>query len=71
MKLPENFKPLKKVEKILQDKIKLYEEEQKLDWATGELLSYASILQDGKDVRMSGQDVRQGNFQPQACYVAR
>ncbi|MEP6948015.1 MAG: 2-oxoglutarate dehydrogenase E1 component [Ginsengibacter sp.] len=62
MKLPENFKPLKKVEKILNDKVKLYEEENKLDWATGELLSYASILQDGKDVRMSGQDVRRGTF---------
>jgi len=62
MKLPENFKPLKKVEKILQDKVKLYEEEKKLDWATGELLSYASILQEQKDVRMSGQDVRRGTF---------
>jgi 2-oxoglutarate dehydrogenase E1 component len=62
MKLPENFKPLKKVEKILQDKVKLYEEEGKLDWATGELLSYASILQEEKDVRMSGQDVRRGTF---------
>ncbi|MEP6927936.1 MAG: 2-oxoglutarate dehydrogenase E1 component, partial [Ginsengibacter sp.] len=62
MNLPENFKPLKKVEKILQDKIKLYEEEKKIDWATGELLSYASILQEGKDVRMSGQDIRRGTF---------
>ena len=62
MKLPEDFNPLKKVEKILQDKIKLYEEEGKFDWATGELLAYASILQEGKDVRMSGQDVRRGTF---------
>jgi 2-oxoglutarate dehydrogenase E1 component len=62
MKLPENFKPLKKVEKILQDKVKLYEDESKLDWATGELLSYASILHEQKDVRMSGQDVRRGTF---------
>ncbi len=62
MKYPEGFKPLKKVEKILQDKIKLYEQEKKLDWATGELISYASILQEGKDVRMSGQDVQRGTF---------
>jgi 2-oxoglutarate dehydrogenase E1 component len=59
---PEGFQPLKKVEKILQDKIKLFNEEKKLDWATGELLAYASILSDGKDVRMSGQDVRRGTF---------
>jgi 2-oxoglutarate dehydrogenase E1 component len=62
MKLPEGFKPLRKIEKILQDKVKLYEAEGKLDWATGELLSYASILQDGRDVRMSGQDVKRGTF---------
>ncbi len=62
MKLPEGFKPLRKVEKILQDKVKLYETEGQLDWATGELLSYASILQDGRDVRMSGQDVKRGTF---------
>jgi 2-oxoglutarate dehydrogenase E1 component len=62
MKLPDGFKPLRKIEKILQDKVKLYETEGKLDWATGELLSYASILQEGKDVRMSGQDVKRGTF---------
>ena len=62
MKWPEGFQPLKKVEKILQDKIKLFNEEQKFDWATGELLAYATILQDGKDVRMSGQDVQRGTF---------
>jgi len=62
MKLPEGFRPLRKVEKILQDKVKLYEAEGKLDWATGELISYASILQDGRDVRMSGQDVKRGTF---------
>lgn len=62
MKWPEGFKPLKKVEKIINDKIKLLNEESKVDWATGELLAYASLLLDGKDVRMSGQDVRRGTF---------
>ena len=62
MKWPENFKPLRKVEKILNDKIKLFDAEQKVDWATGELLAYASLLVEGKDVRMSGQDVKRGTF---------
>lgn len=62
MKWPENFKPLRKVEKILQDKIKLFETEHKIDWATGELLAYGSLLLEGKEVRMSGQDVRRGTF---------
>ena len=62
MKWPENFVPLRKVSKLLQDKIKLYEEEGKVDWATGELLAYASLLIEGKDVRMSGEDVKRGTF---------
>ncbi len=62
MSWPENFKPLRKVEKLLQDKIKLFNEEGKVDWATGELLAYGSFLLDGKDVRMSGQDVQRGTF---------
>ncbi len=62
MSWPETFTPLKKIEKLLQDKQKLFNEEQKLDWSSGELLSYGSIVLDGKDVRMSGQDVRRGTF---------
>jgi 2-oxoglutarate dehydrogenase E1 component len=62
MQWPADFQPLKKVEKLLQDKIKLLESEQKIDWATAELLAYASILVEGNIVRMSGQDVQRGTF---------
>ncbi|MEO6355545.1 MAG: 2-oxoglutarate dehydrogenase E1 component, partial [Ferruginibacter sp.] len=62
MKWPADFKPLRKVEKLLQDKIKLYNDEHKVDWATGELMAYGSLLIEGKDVRMSGQDVKRGTF---------
>ncbi|MEY3620136.1 MAG: hypothetical protein RLZZ391_502, partial [Bacteroidota bacterium] len=62
MKWPESFTPLKKVDKLIQEKVKLYETEQKIDWATGELMAYASLLAEGKTVRMSGQDVKRGTF---------
>ena len=62
MTWPADFKPLKKVEKLLQEKIKLLETENKIDWATGELLAYASIITENKIVRMSGQDVKRGTF---------
>ena len=62
MKWPSDFQPLKKVEKLLQDKIKLLETEQKIDWATAELMAYGSILCEGNIVRMSGQDVKRGTF---------
>ncbi len=62
MKLPEGFKPLKKVEKLLNDKKELFAKEQKADWATGELLAYSSLLIEGHDVRVSGEDVKRGTF---------
>jgi 2-oxoglutarate dehydrogenase E1 component len=62
MSCPDDFQPLRKVEKLLQDKVRMYQEEQRIDWATAELMAYGSLLKDGMDVRMSGQDVRRGTF---------
>jgi 2-oxoglutarate dehydrogenase E1 component len=62
MHIPEGFKPLKKIEKLIQDKVALLQKENKVDWATAELLAYASLIAEGKDVRMSGQDVKRGTF---------
>jgi 2-oxoglutarate dehydrogenase E1 component len=62
MQFPENFKPLRKVEKLLDDKKKIFADNKKIDWATAELMAYGSLLVDGKDVRMSGQDVKRGTF---------
>ena len=62
MQWPEGFSPLRKVEKLLQDKVKLFETEGKVDWATGELLAYASLLAEGHEVRLSGEDVKRGTF---------
>jgi len=61
MALPEGFVPLSKVNRLQKSKDKLIAEG-KMDWALAELLAYASILEEGKDVRMSGQDVRRGTF---------
>ncbi len=62
MKWPADFKPLRKVEKLINDKLKLFSDENKIDWATAELMAYGSLLVEGKDVRMSGQDVKRGTF---------
>ncbi len=62
MKIPEGFTPLKKVQKLLDEKKRLLQDKSEIDWATGELLAYGSLLLEGKDVRMSGQDVARGTF---------
>lgn len=60
-KIPEGFKPLSKILRVHKSKQKLIEEG-KLDWALGELVGYGSLLIQGMNVRMSGQDVKRGTF---------
>ncbi len=59
--LPEDFKPVSKIRRILKSSQKLVDAG-KLDWGLGELTAYATILLEGNDVRLSGQDVRRGTF---------
>src|SRR5690606_30944186 len=61
-KLPEDKKFLKKIAKLIEARHTMYFETNKLDWAMGELLAYGSLLNEGHDVRMSGQDVERGTF---------
>ncbi len=61
LEYPDGLTPLSKVERLQKGKRKLLDAN-KVDWALGELAAYASILMDGKDVRMSGQDVKRGTF---------
>ncbi|MGB1217795.1 MAG: 2-oxoglutarate dehydrogenase E1 component, partial [Saprospiraceae bacterium] len=61
MTIPEGFTPNKKINRLLKGKKKLLDNNQ-MDWALGELLAYGSILLEGKDIRMSGQDVKRGTF---------
>lgn len=62
MQTPEGFSPLPKIKKLLDEKTKLLSEKGMIDWATGELMAYASIVASGADVRLSGQDVQRGTF---------
>lgn len=61
LEIPEGFKPLRKVDRLLKATKKLKDNDE-LDWAMAELAAYSSILLEGKDVRMSGQDVKRGTF---------
>ncbi len=61
-KVPAGFVPLKKVQKYLEDRKRMSLEEKKVDWAAAELMAYGSILLEGKDIRLSGEDVKRGTF---------
>lgn len=61
-KLPEDKKFIRKITRLVEGRREMYFEKNKLDWAMGELLAYGSLLEEGHDVRMSGQDVERGTF---------
>jgi len=61
MTFPKDFTPLPKIKRLQKSKQEMIDSD-KLDWGFGELLAYCSIMLEGKNVRMSGQDVKRGTF---------
>lgn len=59
--LPEGFTPSPQIVRVIKGNEALFAEG-KLDWAMGELMAYGTLLLEGRDVRMSGQDVKRGTF---------
>ncbi|APY10730.1 2-oxoglutarate dehydrogenase E1 component [Seonamhaeicola sp. S2-3] len=60
--VPEGVKFLRKAERILQGRQKMVFETDTLDWGMAETLAYGSLLEEGFNVRISGQDVERGTF---------
>lgn len=59
--LPDNLPLFKKTRKLFDDRKKMVENN-KLDWALGELLAYGTLLEEQFPIRLSGQDVQRGTF---------
>ena len=60
--VPENVQFVRKAERILQGRSKMVFETNTLDWGMAENLAYGSLLEEGYNVRISGQDVERGTF---------
>ena len=60
--LPEGKKFIRKIQRLVEERRKMVFENNRIDWAMGELLAYGSLLKEGCDVRISGQDVERGTF---------
>jgi 2-oxoglutarate dehydrogenase E1 component len=59
--LPEGKKYFRKIAKIFEDRLNSIKTD-KLDWGSAEMLAYATLLEEGHPVRVSGQDVERGTF---------
>ena len=60
--VPENVKFVRKAERILKGRSKMAFETNLLDWGMAENLAYGSLMEEGYNVRISGQDVERGTF---------
>lgn len=59
--IPSDNQPIKKVQQLYAGRLKMIESNQ-YDWAMGELMAYATLLDEGHSVRLAGQDVERGTF---------
>ena len=60
--IPEDFNAHPTIKKIFENKKKMFEEGKGFDWATAEQLAFATLLEEGTPVRLSGQDSGRGTF---------
>ncbi|WP_324012096.1 multifunctional oxoglutarate decarboxylase/oxoglutarate dehydrogenase thiamine pyrophosphate-binding subunit/dihydrolipoyllysine-residue succinyltransferase subunit [Microbacterium sp. JZ37] len=58
---PEGFTVHQKLQQLLDKRVQM-SREGKIDWAFGELLAFGSLLLEGTNVRLAGQDSRRGTF---------
>ncbi|OQX40412.1 MAG: 2-oxoglutarate dehydrogenase E1 component, partial [Candidatus Sedimenticola endophacoides] len=60
--LPEGIEMHPRVAKIMQERRKMANGDQLVDWGMGETLAYATLVAEGFPVRLSGQDCGRGTF---------
>lgn len=61
-RLPEGFAPHKKLKRPMQQRREMASGERPLDWATAEAAAFASLLDAGHPIRLTGQDCERGTF---------
>ena len=60
--IPDNFNAHATIKKIFQNKKKMFDTGKNFDWSTAEHLAFATLLEEGYPVRLSGQDSARGTF---------
>ena len=60
-RLPEDFRPHRKIAQLSADRRRMFLED-RIDWSLGETLAYGTLLLEGRNVRLTGQDVGRGTF---------
>jgi 2-oxoglutarate dehydrogenase E1 component len=59
---PAGFTLHPRVARIVDDRARMYADELPLDWGAAETMAYATLLEEGYDIRLTGQDTERGTF---------
>ena len=60
--IPPDVKPHGRVQRIMDDRVRMAKGEMDMDWGFAETMAYASLLAEGHEVRLVGQDSGRGTF---------
>lgn len=60
--LPEGKKFFTKAARLIEDRRRMFFDADSIDWGLSELLAYGTLVQEGYNVRLSGEDVERGTF---------
>ena len=60
--VPPGFVVQRQVKKILDDRLKMAAGAAEINWGFAEVMAYASLLEEGYPIRLTGQDVGRGTF---------
>lgn len=64
---PAEFTPHPKLKRLIDNRKKMWSGEIAIDWGFAEALAFGSILENGYDIRLSGQDAKRGTFSHRHC----
>ncbi|MEQ9365705.1 MAG: 2-oxoglutarate dehydrogenase E1 component, partial [Leptospirales bacterium] len=65
--LPADFTPHPKLKRLIDNRKKMWAGETAIDWGFAEALAFGSILENGYNIRLSGQDAKRGTFSHRHC----
>ena len=60
--IPEDFNVHRTIKRFLDNRAKMMETGEGIDWATAEALAFGTLVKEGHAVRLSGQDCERGTF---------
>ncbi len=68
-KTPDSFNVHPKLQKLLEQRAEMALGHRTVDWGMAEALSFGSLILEGVDVRLVGQDCRRGTFNHRQAYL--